>query len=219
MPGWAVFQILCPILLSHISSQYCQLYFVPSPVAVAVAEDNRRQDNSHHTQREDHLGYHFGTFWGPMEPLRIVEFHRLNWFWPGALIYTWLRQSLAKWTCHPAPALPSHPLVWRQDTLGEASTTALADLVRVPGWRCSPYHLCCSCAAPSLSDLVEVSTWSTNFWVKSSRCGSCWVVRCFALCLLKSWVWHICSEIWFRCQLLWGRWDHTTTDPVVHVRT
>ena len=27
LPGWAVFQILCPILLSHISSQYCQLYF------------------------------------------------------------------------------------------------------------------------------------------------------------------------------------------------
>ena len=53
---------------------------VPSPVAVAVAEDNRRQDNSHHTQREDHLGYHFGTFWGPMEPLWVVEFHRLNWF-------------------------------------------------------------------------------------------------------------------------------------------
>ena len=139
------FQILCPILLSHISSQYCQLYFVPSPVAVAVAEDNRRQDNSHHTQREDHLEYHFGTFWGPIEPLWIVEYHRLNWFWPGALIYTWLRQSLAKWTCHPAPALPSHPLVWRQDTLGEASTTALADLVRVPGWRYSPLLLmCCS---------------------------------------------------------------------------
>ena len=94
------FPILCPILLSHISSQYCQLYLVPSPVAVAVAEDNRRQDNSHHTEREDHLGYHFGTFWGPIEPLWIVEFHRLNWFWPGALIYTWLRQSLAKWTCH-----------------------------------------------------------------------------------------------------------------------
>ena len=145
LPGWAVFQILCPILLSYISSQYCQLYFVPSPVAVAVAEDNRRQDNSHHTQREDHLGYHFGTFWGPIEPLWIVEFHRLNWFWPGALIYTWLRQSLAKWTCHPAPGLPSHPLVWRQDTLGEASTTALADLVRVPGWRYSPLLLmCCS---------------------------------------------------------------------------
>ena len=185
LPGWAVFQILCPILLSHISSQYCQLYLVPSPVAVAVAEDNRRQDNSHHTEREDHLGYHFGTFWGPMEPLWVVEFHRLNWFWPGALIYTWLRQSLAKWTCHPAPAaLLSHPLVWRQDTLGEASTTALADLVRVPGWRCKPYHLSCSCAAPSLSDLVEVSTWSTNFWVKHQPMRK--LLSCKVLCAMSS---------------------------------
>ena len=158
---------------------------VPSPVAVAVAEDNRRENNSHHTQREDHLGYHFGTFWGPMEPLWIVEIHRLNWFWPGALIYTWLRQSLAKWTCHPAPAaLLSHPLVWRQDTLGEASTTALADLVRVPGWHYLPYHLCCSCAAPSLSDSVEVSTWSTNFWVKHQPMRK--LSRCKVLCAMFS---------------------------------
>ena len=39
------------------------------------------------------------------ETLWEMDFHRLDWFGPAALIYTWFRQSMENWTCHPESPL------------------------------------------------------------------------------------------------------------------
>ena len=75
-------------------------------------------------QRADRAGESFWifttqAFLGSTGTLPKREFDRLDWFGPAALIYTWLRQSMEKWTCHPLPPLspsplsPSHP--WSGD--------------------------------------------------------------------------------------------------------
>ena len=106
------------------------------------------------------------AFLGSAETLPKREFDRLDWFGPAALIYTWLRQSMEKWTSHPLPPLPLSPLPPRvtpglETPRFEAPlATALRDLAGVPGClyllTLALVHL--SCVTHTLSDLGLVGS-------------------------------------------------------------
>ena len=68
---------------------------LPATVSVAITEYNGRQDDNNDREGENHSLYITTQFFlGSTETLWKREFHRLDWFGPGALIYTWLRQSM-----------------------------------------------------------------------------------------------------------------------------